>query len=313
LLYCDPRGTRRGRRLKVRWQQTPAGRILVGLLLSQGLFYAIRHLLAGVLLTLPEESVVRQTLNPVQNLALVQTLQILTLLVGSILAGSGQHRGFLLGGMVGLFNGMLAAIVLASSGHAPGVEFIGQIVTHTIFGLLGGWIGYAIWRPIPIPALPVNVSVQKGARARWRKPIFAGSVAWVRVAIGALLAIAGTLSASLVFQKVLEVSGGSLSTADEIQDRFITWEIKALAVLFGGALAGASTHNGLKQGLYVGCATSLALVFLEAGLRDHFIEVAIFTLISSFSLSLAGGWFGSQLFPPILKLNRKRGLGPAPL
>src|SRR5688572_27824868 len=33
-----------------RWQQTAWGRILIGLILAQGLFYGIRHLVTGVLL-----------------------------------------------------------------------------------------------------------------------------------------------------------------------------------------------------------------------------------------------------------------------
>jgi hypothetical protein len=313
LVYCDPTGTRRNRRLRSRWQQTPAGRIVVGLLLSQGLFYAIRHLLAGVVLTLPEESVSRHVFNPLQNLALVQTLQIVMLLLGSLLAGSGQQRGLILGTLVGLFNGMLMVVLQPAPGSGTGAEFFGQIITHTIFGALGGWIGMVIWKPLPIPTLPISLPIRKPGRAPRRPPLFAGSVAWFRVVVGTLLAIAGTLSASLVFQKVLEVSGGTLSTTDEMQDRFITWEIKALAILIGGALAGSTTSNGLKQGVYVGCATSLALIFLEIGLADRFVEMTILTLAGSFSLSVAGGWFGSQLFPPIIKVKHKSTLGPAAL
>ena len=53
------------------------------------------------------------------------------------------------------------------------------------------------------------------------------------------------------------------------QDRVVTWEIQALAVLIGGAVAGYNTANGLKQGLYVGLLASafLMVVLFNFSLR----------------------------------------------
>src|SRR4051794_12287810 len=38
-----------------RWQQTVPGRLLIGLVLAQGLFYGLRHLLTGVLMAVRED------------------------------------------------------------------------------------------------------------------------------------------------------------------------------------------------------------------------------------------------------------------
>jgi len=52
LSYRDPRGPGRGRWSPAGWQQTPWGRIFIGLLVAQGLYYALRHLcVAGLLAT----------------------------------------------------------------------------------------------------------------------------------------------------------------------------------------------------------------------------------------------------------------------
>jgi hypothetical protein len=35
------------------------------------------------------------------------------------------------------------------------------------------------------------------------------------------------------------------------------------------------------------------------------------TVISAMCLSVVGGWFGSQLLPPVVSARRPRGFGPA--
>ena len=86
-----------------RHRKTPWGRILIGLLLAQGLFYGLRHLLTGVMLAVSGEGG-HQT---VQGVVLLQALQVLTLAAGCVLAASGQRQGILLGAVVGVWNGAL--------------------------------------------------------------------------------------------------------------------------------------------------------------------------------------------------------------
>jgi hypothetical protein len=138
-------------------------------------------------------------------------------------------------------------------------------------------------------------------------------VAWFRVAAGVALAVAGTLAATVIFEKLLDVSHGTLATADDTQDRLITMEIKALALLLGGALAGSTTRNGLKQGLFVGLVTTVILIGIEVNYVERWFQVALLTAVCSFCLSTVGGWFGSQLFPPIYRIRRGRGLDGAAL
>jgi hypothetical protein len=46
-------------------------------------------------------------------------------------------------------------------------------------------------------------------------------------------------------------------------------------------------------------------------LRATHLDVVALTMVSSLCLSLAGGWFGCQLFPPISGFKRPKGMGPA--
>jgi DNA-directed RNA polymerase subunit RPC12/RpoP len=294
-----------------RWRQKPWGRVLIGLALAQGLFYAVRQLLTGALLALEGEGRLQETWKTPGGLLLLEGLRLLTLLLGAMLAGGGQRRGVVLGALVGIGNGVLS--VLVSWGPRQGLSTVGtygQPLLQTVFGALGGWIGCAYWKPIPIAEVDPNRPARKQAGRR-RRPWFAGRIAWFRVGLGITLAVAGTLSAGVLFDFVIDASQGKLSTTDEVQDRVITWEIKALALILGGAVAGATRSNGLKQGLAVAIGSSAILTGIQLNQPSHRLELALLNLISCFSLAILGGWFGSQLFPPILKWRRRRGLGPA--
>src|SRR5262245_15954477 len=66
-----------------RWQQTTWGRILIGLILSQGLFYGLRHLLTAGLLAFHGGSA-QDLWRDVTNLLLLQALQVLGLIAGGM-------------------------------------------------------------------------------------------------------------------------------------------------------------------------------------------------------------------------------------
>ena len=295
------------------WQQTPWGRILVGLLLSQGLFYGLRHLVTAILMGAWGEEALREMWATPSGFFVVQGMRIFALLAGAVLAGGGQRHGFVLGAVVGAWNGVLSVLWLSGPAQSlTTVAILGQPLLQAAVGAVGGWLGCAFWKPIPTE--PANVvPVRKRSVLRRQLDLFAGPVSWHRVAAGTALAVAGTLTATICFEKILEISHGALSTSDDMQDRFITLEIKALALLLGGALAGATTPNGFKQGLFVGIATTVILVGIEMNYVERWVQVAALTVVCSLCLSVVGGWFGSQLFPPLVKSRRERGLDRASL
>jgi hypothetical protein len=296
-----------------RWQQTPWGRILIGLLLSQGLFYGLRHLVTAILMAVQGEESLRQTWATPTGFFLVQGMRIFALLAGAVLAGGGQRYGFALGAVVGAWNGVLSVLWLSGPAQTlTTVAIIGQPILQAAVGAVGGWLGCSFWKPLP--SEPTSVApVRKRSILHRQMDLFAGPVAWLRVAAGAALAVVGTLMATICFEKVLEISHGALATSDDVQDRLITLEIKALAILLGGALAGSTTPNGFKQGLFVGLATTVILVGIEMNYVESWVQVAALTVVSSFCLSVVGGWFGGQLFPPLVKSRRERGLSRASL
>jgi hypothetical protein len=291
-------------RTGARWQQTFWGRVVIGLILSQGLFYGLRHLLTGILLAVTP--VEREELwDSFANLMLLQSVQLLGLVVGGLMAGGGQQQGFIVGLLLGGWNVALALLlrqnpVLESST----LELLGQALLQVAVGGLGGWVGMLIWKPIP-NAVPMLLAPQRTAPAPRRKgSLLAGKVFWLRALAGAALVVGGTLFAQKLFQKMIDVSAGRLATSDALYDKLFTWELRALAVLLGGAVAGVATPNGFKQGVVVGVISCVVLIGIQAQGTDAWAEVALWTIASTFLLAAAGGWFGGQLFPPVVKVRR---------
>jgi hypothetical protein len=288
------------------WNQTAWGQVMIGLILAQGLFYGLRHLLTGILLA--ASGTEPQALwEDMGNLLLLQAIQMLSVFAGGMLAAGGRQQGFFLGTMVGAWNGILSVLLRQNPAQElTPVVLYGQPLLHAAFGALGGWVGAQVWQPIQ-PAADVLLGPQRQKPLKRRRPFFAGRISWLRIVAGSALAVLGTLYATMLFRKVLEASGGALGTSHQIQDRLITWEIKALAAIVGGALAGASTRNGLKQGVFVGLFSSMVVIALQAPIGEDWFGAAALILATTIPLTMAGGWFGGQLFPPIVK-NQRRGI-----
>jgi hypothetical protein len=298
------------------WQQTLWGRVLIGLVLAQGIYFGLQHLLTGLLEALNGQGVLHWTLTSFSGLLFLQIVQVVALAVGGVLACGGQPRGASLGALIGVWNGVFSVFLdpLLHPNFVPmltPLTLIGVPLVHIAFGALGGWIGYSIWKPVR-PTLAPNGAplVRKRGVARLRAPQFAGRVAWFRVALGAAFAAAGYMTAAMVFNFIIDFSSGKLASDGFWQDRVVTWEIQALAVLVGGGLAGYNTANGLKQGMFVGLAASIMLMFVLFGMSRLTPEQTALTVVGCFCLCLVGGWFGSQLFPPVLEFKSRR-LGSA--
>jgi hypothetical protein len=294
------------------WQQTPWGRILIGLLLSQGLYYGLWNLLKGIHLALAGQEA-HDVWSTLYGLLLLQALQGLALVVGGALAGAGQRRGVAYGGVVGVWNGLIFVwLQHRNLDWFTPVMLYGQPILQTAFGAAGGFLGTLIWRPLPgILTIP-NAEESGPLPSRRRFALLSGPVAWGRVVMGIGVALGGAMWADAILDWVLAASEGKLSIDSHLQAHLVTWEITGLAMLIGSALAGATTANGVKQGLCVGSGTAILLLGLRLGERTVHGDGLAMALMSALVLGLVGGWFGGQLFPPVLPHVRRRGLGPEP-
>ncbi len=313
-----------------KWQQTTWGRLAVGLLLAQGLYYGLWQLSTAAVLALGEEPNRGDWWGTSTGWALLQVMLAVSLVGGGMMAGAGQKRGALYGAILGLANGL---IYLVSPKGRPlsTLELYGQPLFQMVCGMVGAWAGSMIWKPmLPIVAAPSPGTtpppfgrLQLKAAPPPEASFLAGPVNWVRVIAGMVLAVLGSAWANLILKWILE-SGAGFSVQSVYHARFVTWEISLLALLLGAGLAGSNSRNGAKQGLLVGigvCAGLIGLAYQSGGKPpaptvifdllglswniNPMAQMMICTCVTVLPLSLIGGWFGSQLLPPLAPYRRK--------
>jgi hypothetical protein len=288
--------------LTVRWQNTPGGRLVVGVVVAQGLAHGMQLACTGALLALGEDgsSAIWQT--PTGGTVLLG-LQAVALLLAGALAGAGRPFGAFFGLLVGVLSGGLFLVLQRTAGDLLAAAT--TVGVASVVGLVGGCLGGIIWKPLP--ALQANVD-GKGAGgrtpARRGESILAGPVAWVRVFVGAAIAACGVFWPGVIVGLLLEAGMGRLRLHSPLQAHLITWEVAGLLLLLGGAVAGATTRNPLKQGVFVGLLAVILLTGNQIAARN--LDADFILVMGSIILLLCGlgSWFGGQVFPPVAPLRR---------
>jgi hypothetical protein len=200
------------------------------------------------------------------GIVLLHGIQGGCLLIGGALCGAGQRRGMLYGSVLGLVNGLVFLFTQRQGDGTPMViALYGQPVLHMAFGAFGGLVGMLIWKPLPA------IQVPEGA---------------------------GTAKIAALPAPTFQFLDGPIYLGR-------VWEVCGLATLVGAGLAGASTFNGLKQGLCVGIGSSLILAGVQFGNAKSMLETTILMILGVMVMTIVGGWFGSQLFPPIQARKRR--------
>jgi hypothetical protein len=294
-----------GRRLFSGWQHTPWGRILIGLLLAQGLYYALRHLCVGGLLA--TDVIDAETLwSSATGLLLIQGLQVASLLIGGLFAGAGQKNGTIYGAVLGVWNGVFLSLVPSEPAHqlSPLMLYSWPLLQGVV-GLVAGWLGSRIWKPLAVSGEVQPLRKLPKAAPRKATRLFAGPIAWVRVGVGAMLAVSGALWAGPLLEWVISLGSNRLTPGMLAHSQLVTWEIMALAMFAGSVLAGATTANGCKQGLAVGMVTAAVLVGIRLAGPAPAPESLLLELAGPILLGIGGGGFGGQLFQPLMAPRRK--------
>jgi hypothetical protein len=314
------------------WQHTPGGRVLIGVLLALGLCFGLLRLCAASFVAFgagAEDGGV----SPLTRLFLFQGLQALALVAGGIFAGAGQRRGAGLGAIVGVMSGLLVITAMLDGFFVfvdrsflrdlltPGttvrnVTLYGLPVLFAFCGALGGFIGGVVWKPlaeIDSASGPMGASAGPGSRraAFQRVPwlsdfSWTGPVAWGRVIAGTTVAVAGAVWTNAILNFLILATQGKLSILTAWEDQVSYGEVFSLSILIGGCVAGTNTFNGLRQGVFVGIGGALVLGMLFLGGSLGQSVPAVYPVLSTLFLGPIGGWFGSELLPPVYVAPRRR-------
>lgn len=286
-------------------RKTSWGRLLIGVSLA----LAMTHIL-GNLAETAHMLAIKQgqgwVARAIDKLVSFHGLEIASVLLAGVLTGAAQRKGPVYGAGVGIFTSLMLHGLQFLGGDFSGASFWApEALVLLAFGAAGGWAGCRGWPPSDTRGSWSIVSPGH-VEPLQQFSAYDGPVAWMRVCMGIPIAVGGVLCANSLRELLLEISGGALVINTSFQADFVAWEISALAILVGSAFAGATRRNGLKQGLFVGMGTAIILLGVRLA-RPHFSpELLAVSVVAAVCLSLAGGWFGSQLLPPVWPIGHHK-------
>lgn len=298
---------------------SPLSGLLVGLLLSQGCYYGLRHLVTALILATHGPSGETDFWDrSFYGLMALQSIQAIALLLGGMIAAAGRRHGWALGATLGFLNALLLlAIQEVTRQPIDELTRYGTPVIHVFVGAIAGAIGSRIWQPAPI-LLPLPGGGRVGSELLTvvlpdqPDEVVSEPIPWLRIALGIAIAVGGTLGARMIRHYVVIAGGGR---GHEMQSQFVIWEISLIAQVLGGAIAGAFTRYGAAYGAWVAVPTLIVLAMLQAfgtvTLMTHVVpskllglplgestpSILIFQSIQVFVFGVIGGWLGGMTLP----------------
>lgn len=317
-----------------RWHQTPPGRLFAGLLLSLGLSYGLLQLCASLIVVWARETGA-VSLNANLGWCLLLGLLGAAVLAGAALSAVGAKHGKGYGIVIGLLSSGIAVTAIQGGAFARlAAPYLGSFAEGAVVplqldqiplgknlfyvlpvfcllcGTAGGAVGGGIWRVPSRLSLPQFAPAEERpaqelqtsagyhpAKAPPAPSQWTGPVAWGRVLFGILAACGVSYMHKRIIQMILIFAEGYIKIADTSQEALAVTEIFAIAILMGGAIAGATTGNGLKMGLIVGIGAGFgqALLILHSPKAS---DQLFYIMLGALFLAPLGGWFGSSMLPP---------------
>lgn len=280
------------------WRKPSWGRLLVGVALALAMTHVLGNLAESAHIVAFQHGM-GDLARIIDKAVRLNGLEIVSVLLAGVLTGAAQKNGMLYGAGVGILSSLLLHGVSFLGGQSAALsQWVADALILLVCGAVGGAAGSRGW---PAPSKRTSWSVVTPGRVEplERFSAYDGPVAWMRVCMGIPIAVGGVLCANSLRELLVDIGGGALVINTSFQADCVAWEISALAILIGSAFAGATRRNGLKQGLYVGIGSAVILLGVRFTNPHLSPELLTLSVVGAVCLSLAGGWFGSQLLPPV--------------
>jgi hypothetical protein len=175
------------------WHQSTLGRMVICLLLTQGLAFCLQQLFTAWILASGTDSA--ESWHTPLGLVGLHVFHLVGLLAGGMLLAANQERGISASAMLGLWNGLVFVTIHRGANDAmPSWLFFSQPLLHLLFGILGGWLGYRIWPPVTVVAPdepPLGERVKQPAAPA--RPRFRGKINTISGILGAPVVVLGVL------------------------------------------------------------------------------------------------------------------------
>jgi hypothetical protein len=249
-------------------------RAVIGTVVALGLDFALRDWLQGT----------AAIIAPLRNLSTadwqasleghiaVAGCGVIAAAVGGILAGAGRPSGILTGLFVGLVSASTLIIPDVLAGRPSSGLTWAAAATILLVTILAAMLGAAGWPAkvdLPMPMLATGSSLASSVALNYavaqqhanQDSESEHSIAWVRVMIASVLAIAALVTATQSRELLRDNFGNRLRMGIDIPA--VTLQLAILPLFLAGTLAGASTRVGLKNGAMAGVVTTGLLLVLS--------------------------------------------------
>jgi hypothetical protein len=234
--------------------------VTLGTVAVLGLYHGFKHLILAIALSNGGS----QSLSPDVLLGLL----VAATLAAAVAAGMLNRRAEFSGMLLGLGAAAVTIAIEINNGIEPPSDWmIGVPILLAVVGMIGGLAGRLMIPPAP--KLPRFGLVDPRVELRIQSP--PAPISWWRVLAGSVIVVFGVLYADSLrygISRVLVGHSGGFGAS-----RLVTWQVSVIATILGGALAGASTRAGLKQGALAGlfAATATVITLASGAFSDSLV------------------------------------------
>jgi hypothetical protein len=245
--------------------------------------------------------------------------------LGALIAGAGRTGGYGLGLLVGALASTFWLGWDSLNGTGSLATVVGMI-TCPLLGLALGHFGSIVWpAPIALPK-PQNQAQSSLLKVGDGPPSEKNErpTQWLRVVIASAIIVFVPIVASFARQSLAKMPASLMeSLSDPAVLPRTECQVAGLILMISGIIAGASTKAGLRHGALagiIGTTAMLGVTSIEPAASERLftyvaklcqVEPGTSTsygvvALGSLGVVLASSWLGSQLFPPIVRRERRR-------
>ena len=242
---------------------TQFGRIVVGTIVSIGLYIGLREEVLGLVAA----SEVENPFVDATAIAMTLTLRTISILVGGLFAGAGRTHGFLTGWITGLVCGALLLGVDVMGGHKPTALDWGATVGLAVVAAMASVVGSRVWPPvvdIPVPVTNPRGSSLARLATQDDDEQKVRPTAWFRLGLAVAIGVVGIALAESLRVGVKKTSGGALNIGTPLQGPYIDFAFAVFGLALAGTVAGGNTGAGFRHGVFFGIGTGLLTTALLA-------------------------------------------------
>lgn len=249
-----------------------------------------------------------------------QTIQVIAVFFGSMLAVAGRNEMVLLGLLIGMVVGFTTLILFPTNPHVSSTLYFAMPAWFAVSSTLGAIIGESLWHPLQrkqarttsiskLTQEHADMSIMQTVRMAIVNMILA-NIRWIKVILASACIVATLWFAQPAVNWIIS-KFGLQDWVQEVglQKSWVVTMLKITVVILGATFAGSSTMHGIAHGFWVGLMSGVANLLLHVFIPKTEVlptDLILWEIGWVFAVSIAAGGFGAHVIPPMIVLAQRR-------